>query len=332
MRDDSDESGFDVLLSRPTPTSRATARPTATTATGYAWGLAVLDEAHALKSAASSRSQRLSQLQTQQRLLLTGTPVQNNLGELLSLLTYMLPKVFPPQLGVAFAEDERQVRRARRLLAPFILRRKKSDVLSQLANKVEEELQVAMNAKQQSFYSSLLSHARLTRTSSALSRKATTSLFFDLRKAANHPCLMQRHYCAADLAKIATAALEADYFGNQCRLQQVETELATFSDFQLHEVCAELPALRRCDAPTTKGERGQRLCLGRQRLLDDRAHHAEVELRVGLTLLGVGLAHLALAATAALGCAARRRRRAPARRGSSSSAAAAGCSPRRCPT
>lgn len=69
------------------------------------WGLAVLDEAHAIKSAASTRYARLSALKAAQRLLLTGTPIQNNLGELLALLSFMLPTVFPPQLSAAFAES-----------------------------------------------------------------------------------------------------------------------------------------------------------------------------------------------------------------------------------
>lgn len=69
------------------------------------WGVAVLDEAHALKSCTSSRFQRLSQITTQQRLLLTGTPIQNNLEELLSLLSFMLPGLFPPQLCAAFARS-----------------------------------------------------------------------------------------------------------------------------------------------------------------------------------------------------------------------------------
>ena len=106
----------------------------------------MLDEAHALKSSRSSRYRRLAKLRARQRVLLTGTPVQNNVAELLSLLTFMMPRVFPLSLASAFADggpngshgdlSDAQVRRARRLLAPFILRRCKADVLAQLPRKV----------------------------------------------------------------------------------------------------------------------------------------------------------------------------------------------------
>ncbi|KAL3912153.1 MAG: hypothetical protein SGPRY_008434 [Prymnesium sp.] len=168
---------------------------------GRLWGLAVLDEAHAIKSAASTRYARLSALKAAQRLLLTGTPIQNNLGELLALLSFMLPTVFPPQLSAAFAE-------------------------SAASRSAEHERQ--------------------------LSRKGTASLFFDLRKAANHPCLLRRHYKEADITAIAHASLQAHYFGASASLQMIEVELSSYSDFRLHEICADLPSLSSLQLPTAK--------------------------------------------------------------------------------
>ena len=89
----------------------------------------------------------LGRLRSRQRVLLTGTPVQNNVNELLSLLSFMLPATFPPELALAFADasssrarlSDAEVGRLRRLLAPFILRRLKAHVLTQLVPKVEEE-------------------------------------------------------------------------------------------------------------------------------------------------------------------------------------------------
>ena len=68
------------------------------------WVCCVFDEAHALKRAGGGRVQRLSRLQCEQRVLLTGTPVQNNLPELFALLTFMLPQIFPPLLAEAMRE------------------------------------------------------------------------------------------------------------------------------------------------------------------------------------------------------------------------------------
>jgi hypothetical protein len=133
------------------------------------WGLGVFDEAHALKTSGSARYHRLSQLTIAHRLLLSGTPVQNNLHELLTLLSFMLPRAFPPRLADAFAvldkarrdrssaqdgargggrggggggggggrqaardPDAVAIAKARRLLAPFVLRRRKSEVVTHL--------------------------------------------------------------------------------------------------------------------------------------------------------------------------------------------------------
>lgn len=142
------------------------------------------------------------------------------------------------------------MRRARRMLAPFILRRKKCDVLNQLAPKHEEEARVQMLSRQRTLYNSLLADAKQLR--SKLTRKATTSLFFDLRKAANHPCLLRTHYTPNDLSTIATAALKVGHFGRQCTLAMVEAELASYSDYRLHEVCMEINALRKLRLTPTK--------------------------------------------------------------------------------
>ena len=56
-------------------------------------------------------------------------------------------------------------------------------------------------------------------------RRSTTSLFHDLRKAANHPCLLRRIYTEADVALIAKAALDASYFGAGASLRMIEAEV-----------------------------------------------------------------------------------------------------------
>ena len=131
----------------------------------------VLDEAHALKRQSSRRAEQLGRLESRQRLLLTGTPVQNNLPELFALLTFMLPQIFPPLLAEAMREGsgaggkpdvnitDAQARRARQLLAPFVLRRVKADVLSELQPKLEEELSLPMPAAQRASYRAILAQA-----------------------------------------------------------------------------------------------------------------------------------------------------------------------------
>lgn len=193
--------------------------------------------------------------------------MQNNTRELLTLLSFMLPATFPVGLAAAFgarpgvAEAEAaEVRRARRLLAPFVLRRSKRDVLTQLAPKAEEEAQVRMTKGQHATYVRLLQRGRaLVAERSGRARgktsggaggaKSAKTLFFDLRKASMHPCLLRGRYTDAQVGEIARAALALDHFGAQATLPMVLKELATYSDFQLHQLCSDLPPLRRLTLP-----------------------------------------------------------------------------------
>ena len=58
------------------------------------WGYCILDEGHSIKNAGSKRYKRLSQLECTSKLLLTGTPIQNNTTEIFSILHFLLPKLF----------------------------------------------------------------------------------------------------------------------------------------------------------------------------------------------------------------------------------------------
>ncbi|CAM9285611.1 unnamed protein product, partial [Hapterophycus canaliculatus] len=112
----------------------------------------VLDEGHSIKNIKSSRFQRLRVVAAKHRLLLSGTPVQNNLGELLALLSFLMPDIFRSDVIETLLEflgenadssgssssSSFQVREVRGMLAPFVLRRLKSGVLKQLVAKTEE--------------------------------------------------------------------------------------------------------------------------------------------------------------------------------------------------
>jgi len=116
----------------------------------------VFDEAHALKNPKNNRYQRLLKVQTQRRLLLSGTPIQNNVQELLALLVFCFPAIFSDShldFGEIVKEDPE---RFRRVLAPFILRRVKADVLAHLAPKTEEVVFLDMLPNQYAEYQKLV--------------------------------------------------------------------------------------------------------------------------------------------------------------------------------
>eukprot|EP01039_Chlorochromonas_danica_P004981 gene4981-5469_t len=125
----------------------------------------VLDEAHCIKNAESSRYSNLNTIQTQHRLLLSGTPVQNNIGELLALLSFLMSTVFRHDkcrlLIQAFGWDQKDnnntsLSQVKNMLAPFVLRRLKIDVLDQLSTKSTTVHKLSMTKRQQMIYDNII--------------------------------------------------------------------------------------------------------------------------------------------------------------------------------
>ncbi|KAF9331829.1 hypothetical protein BG006_005291 [Podila minutissima] len=132
----------------------------------------VLDEGHMVKNCNSARYKQLMSIKTSFRLLLTGTPLQNNLEELLSLLIFIMPKLFAEHEEVlrtmfkvkvdATSEkstllSQERISRARHMIAPFVLRRKKIHVLKDLPSKVERVIFCDLSSEQQALYDRIMS-------------------------------------------------------------------------------------------------------------------------------------------------------------------------------
>ncbi len=127
------------------------------------WATAVLDEAQAIKNVAAKRSKAAMALNAGFRLITTGTPIENHLGELWNLFHFINPRL----LGSArkfqerFAAPIERLRdkeasdRLRRAIRPFILRRTKGQVLDSLPPKTEITLAVELGEKERAFYESL---------------------------------------------------------------------------------------------------------------------------------------------------------------------------------
>eukprot|EP01128_Nolandella_sp_AFSM9_P007288 TRINITY_DN3948_c0_g1_i1.p1 TRINITY_DN3948_c0_g1~~TRINITY_DN3948_c0_g1_i1.p1 ORF type:complete len:811 (-),score=128.48 TRINITY_DN3948_c0_g1_i1:318-2750(-) len=173
------------------------------------WRYLVVDEAHRLKNFECLLIRELRQLHTDNRLLLTGTPLQNNLTELWSLLNFILPDVFDNLDNFkhwfdfdTVLDDEKRpdesvlsslVQKLHRIIRPFMLRRLKSDVESlNIPQKKELFLYCGFSEEQETFYKLLRA-----RNFDALGNGARTSvrnLFMQLRKTCNHPFLLDDVY------------------------------------------------------------------------------------------------------------------------------------------
>ncbi|MCA9125511.1 MAG: DEAD/DEAH box helicase [Planctomycetales bacterium] len=130
----------------------------------------ILDEAQAIKNPDSQAAKASRLLQGDHRLAMTGTPVENHLGDLWSIFDFLNPSMLAKSKGSAHkaataymeSDSERQaVEQVGRALRPFILRRTKQQVLAELPDKVEQTLSCKMNGRQRKLYEQLREHYRL---------------------------------------------------------------------------------------------------------------------------------------------------------------------------
>jgi chromodomain-helicase-DNA-binding protein 1 len=170
------------------------------------WAVLVVDEAHRLKNDDSLLYRSLMEFHTNSRLLITGTPLQNSLKELWSLLHFIMPQKF--HTWEAFEEehsaylqgDSRTLTALHHQLQPFLLRRVKKDVERSLPAKVERIIHVEMTAIQKEFYRYIL-----TRNFAALNKglKGSVSSFnnimVELKKCCNHVHLVRPVTTPVDL-------------------------------------------------------------------------------------------------------------------------------------
>ncbi|XP_063066399.1 SWI/SNF-related matrix-associated actin-dependent regulator of chromatin subfamily A containing DEAD/H box 1b isoform X2 [Engraulis encrasicolus] len=219
---------------------------------------AVFDEGHMLKNMHSLRYRHLMAINAAHRLLLTGTPLQNNLLELMSLLNFIMPAMFSSstaQIARLFSMnsceeqssfERERIAHAKLIMRPFILRRVKSEVLKQLPAKEECVEFCAMSSKQQQLYSAL--HDKLKGVTSGEKRELTNAMM-QLRKMANHPLLHRQYYTAERLTTMSKLMLnELSHRDSDPAL--VKEDMEVMSDFELHRLCLQFSAIRECKLST----------------------------------------------------------------------------------
>ncbi|KAJ7857605.1 SNF2-family ATP dependent chromatin remodeling factor snf21 [Mycena leptocephala] len=178
------------------------------------WLHMIIDEGHRMKNTQSKLNVTLTTYyHSRYRLLLSGTPLQNNLTELWSLLNFVLPKIFNSAqsfeewFNTPFANsgtgdkielDEEEalliIRRLHKVLRPFLLRRLKKDVASELPDKVERVIKVRMSALQSQMYKQMKKHKMIADGSTKNGKsgvKGLSSELMQFRKICQHPFLFE---------------------------------------------------------------------------------------------------------------------------------------------
>ncbi|RDB24951.1 ATP-dependent helicase fft2 [Hypsizygus marmoreus] len=249
------------------------------------WDCCVYDEGHVLKNFQSQRYQSLLKVESKWRLLLTGTPLQNNLQELVSLMNFILPHHFAETIGhlraifkvkgdskVTLLAQER-VSRAKKMMTPFVLRRRKDQVLKDLPSKTERIEWCDMTDLQQSIYKDALQRSRKTildagvtpadsdapSRSKPTKKKARTNgrqkdkylenssnVLMDLRKAASHPMLFRKRFTDTMLSGITKQLLkEPDFKKRGALFDLVWEDMSVMTDAELQVFCATYKSTRK---------------------------------------------------------------------------------------
>lgn len=209
----------------------------------------IFDEAHMLKNMTSQRYENLMRIRADRRILLTGTPLQNNLLELMSLLCFVMPKLFGGKVEDIKAlfqriktkdsgEDQttfekNQIERAKQIMKPFILRRLKKDVLSFLPPKTENIVKVPMLDSQKEKYEDLVNeYQNATGVFKSSVEISGMSIMMDMRKLANHPLLLRYYFSDVEVRKIARKLVGDSDWKNK-NIDETFQDIAYMSDFKL---------------------------------------------------------------------------------------------------
>ena len=211
------------------------------------WGTAVLDEAQAIRNPATKRARAARKLRARFRVVTTGTPIQNNVVDLFSLFAFLNPGMLGSQkrfrenfaLPIETERDPAARTRLRRLIAPFVLRRVKADVLDDLPPRTEVTLHVEMSPEEAALYEALrqramedleaLAHegaAAGEGTESGQRRLQVLAHLTRLRLAGCNPRLV--HPDGPPSSKLATFATTLD------ELRQGRHKVLVFSQFVRH--------------------------------------------------------------------------------------------------
>ncbi|KAF9227391.1 hypothetical protein BS17DRAFT_727605 [Gyrodon lividus] len=253
------------------------------------WECIVFDEGHVLKNFQSQRYQTLLKFEARWRLLLTGTPLQNNLQELVSLLNFILPNLLGETMDslraifktkgdakVALLSQER-ISRAKKMMTPFVLRRRKDQVLKDLPQKTERIEWCEMTELQRSIYNDALQRSRKTileaemgtpNTSGTSTPNGTgkpakkkpakaprpkdkyaensSNVLMDLRKAASHSMLFRKLYTDQILTSITKLLLkEPDFKKRGAVYQYVKEDMEVMTDAELQFFCQGYKSTRK---------------------------------------------------------------------------------------
>ncbi|KAG6691401.1 protein CHROMATIN REMODELING 4-like isoform X6 [Carya illinoinensis] len=163
---------------------------------GVPWEVLVVDEGHRLKNSGSKLFSLLNSFSFQHRVLLTGTPLQNNIGEMYNLLNFLQPASFPSLSSFEEKFNDlttaEKVEELKKLVAPHMLRRLKKDAMQNIPPKTERMVPVELSSIQAEYYRAMLTknYQILRNIGKGVVQQSMLNIVMQLRKVCNHPYLI----------------------------------------------------------------------------------------------------------------------------------------------
>lgn len=163
---------------------------------GVPWEVLIVDEGHRLKNSGSKLFSLLNTFSFQHRVLLTGTPLQNNIGEMYNLLNFLQPSSFPSLSSFEEKFNDltttEKVEELKKLVAPHMLRRLKRDAMQNIPPKTERMVPVELSSIQAEYYRAMLTknYQILRNIGKGVAQQSMLNIVMQLRKVCNHPYLI----------------------------------------------------------------------------------------------------------------------------------------------
>ncbi len=191
------------------------------------WHTLVADEAQAIKNGLTKRSKAAMALQADFKLITTGTPIENHLGELWNLFNFINPGLlgslqkFNQRYAQAIEnqKDQEVQHRLRKLLRPFILRRLKNDVLTELPSRTEVTLHIELSPEERTLYEALRRNAMQTMLSNTEQpghkQLKVLAEIMKLRRACCHPRLVMEESTLSSSKLLAFEELVDELLDNR---------------------------------------------------------------------------------------------------------------------